>query len=470
MLTLLNDNERNNLKKWSYQCNDESITTIYLSSFWNFVVKFVPIFVAPNILSLSGLLMLTYSFHISYNYMQSFPKLISFFCALLIFVYQTLDAIDGKHARNTKNSSPLGELFDHACDSVGMSFIILTMACTLKVFDTTSWYYITQTGLILFMLEHLDAFNSKVVDFSVYSGPGELLLVCISILLYQSISPKPIDLGFIKSIYFYWIYFASLIYALFKLFFSFLKRNGGVGKVKNPEYYATEFAIGLCLSMQFMNSVLLKINGNSWTLVDVLACSLSMSVLISDLIVAKMAQRELHPTIVLGMMLTIFNNHILTFVMIIAYFLRMFYEICDSMNIMLLSPSQNVYICGVFDLLHYGHMKHFEKAAELGNRLIVGVHSDKDVESYKRRPHLKMEERCTAASYCKLVSEVIPNAPLCMSKEFIEKHNIHIVGCSAEYDTEDDEYYKIPREMGILKVIDRVDGISTTELIKRVQN
>lgn len=30
----------------------------------------------------------------------------------------TLDAIDGKHARNTGNSSPLGELFDHGCDAL----------------------------------------------------------------------------------------------------------------------------------------------------------------------------------------------------------------------------------------------------------------------------------------------------------------------------------------------------------------
>jgi hypothetical protein len=28
-------------------------------------------------------------------------------------MYQTLDALDGKQARRTKTSSPLGELFDH---------------------------------------------------------------------------------------------------------------------------------------------------------------------------------------------------------------------------------------------------------------------------------------------------------------------------------------------------------------------
>jgi len=33
-------------------------------------------------------------------------------------VYQSLDAIDGKQARRTGTSNPLGELFDHGCDSI----------------------------------------------------------------------------------------------------------------------------------------------------------------------------------------------------------------------------------------------------------------------------------------------------------------------------------------------------------------
>lgn len=41
-----------------------------------------------------------------------------FFTALGLFIYQSLDAIDGKQARRTNSQSPLGELFDHGCDSV----------------------------------------------------------------------------------------------------------------------------------------------------------------------------------------------------------------------------------------------------------------------------------------------------------------------------------------------------------------
>jgi hypothetical protein len=39
-------------------------------------------------------------------------------CGIGLFIYQSLDAIDGKQARRTGSSTPLGELFDHGCDSV----------------------------------------------------------------------------------------------------------------------------------------------------------------------------------------------------------------------------------------------------------------------------------------------------------------------------------------------------------------
>lgn len=37
--------------------------------------------------------------------------------SFLLFASHTLDGIDGKQARRTGTSSPLGELFDHGCDA-----------------------------------------------------------------------------------------------------------------------------------------------------------------------------------------------------------------------------------------------------------------------------------------------------------------------------------------------------------------
>ena len=44
---------------------------------------------------------------------QEAPSWVYLLAAVCVFLYQTLDAIDGKQARRTGTSSPLGQLFDH---------------------------------------------------------------------------------------------------------------------------------------------------------------------------------------------------------------------------------------------------------------------------------------------------------------------------------------------------------------------
>ena len=54
------------------------------------------------------------------------PAWVLILAAIGLFVYQTLDACDGKQARRTGNSSSLGELFDHGCDAVSTSKLFMT--------------------------------------------------------------------------------------------------------------------------------------------------------------------------------------------------------------------------------------------------------------------------------------------------------------------------------------------------------
>ena len=46
------------------------------------------------------------------------------------------------------------------------------------------------------------------------------------------------------------------------------------------------------------------------------------------------------------------------------------------------------YIDMVGDLFHVGHLNMFKQARTYGDYLIVGIHSDKTVESYKRKPQI----------------------------------------------------------------------------------
>ena len=47
---------------------------------------------------------------------------------------------------------------------------------------------------------------------------------------------------------------------------------------------------------------------------------------------------------------------------------------------------KNVYVIGVFDLFHFGHVELLRRARALGDRLIVAINGDDMVASYKRRP------------------------------------------------------------------------------------
>ena len=49
---------------------------------------------------------------------------------------------------------------------------------------------------------------------------------------------------------------------------------------------------------------------------------------------------------------------------------------------------------GVFDLFHRGHIESINKCLKFGDKIIIGIVSDKDAESYKRIPIFNQEDRC----------------------------------------------------------------------------
>ena len=54
---------------------------------------------------------------------------------------------------------------------------------------------------------------------------------------------------------------------------------------------------------------------------------------------------------------------------------------------------KTIYLDGIFDLYHRGHIESFKQCLEMGDKLIIGVISDKDAEGYKRRPII-CENKC----------------------------------------------------------------------------
>jgi cytidyltransferase-like protein len=92
-----------------------------------------------------------------------------------------------------------------------------------------------------------------------------------------------------------------------------------------------------------------------------------------------------------------------------------------------MTNKKNGYIDMVGDLLHFGHVNQIKRAYDLGYRVIIGIHSDETVESYKRKPITTMDCLIQVIQSCKYISLIVPNAPLIITKEYLDKYNIDII-------------------------------------------
>ncbi|PSN39417.1 Ethanolaminephosphotransferase 1 [Blattella germanica] len=147
--------------------------------FWNRVVEWCPKWIAPNLLTFAGFLFTVLNF-IMFSYYDYYfeassdssdvlpiPRWVWAVAAINIFLAYTLDGIDGKQARRTQTSGPLGELFDHGLDS-WTAFLIPT--CMYSVFGRAEhsisplrMYFCLWNVFINFYLSHWEKYNTGVL-------------------------------------------------------------------------------------------------------------------------------------------------------------------------------------------------------------------------------------------------------------------------------------------------------------------
>ena len=129
-----------------------------------------------------------------------------------------------------------------------------------------------------------------------------------------------------------------------------------------------------------------------------------------------------------------------------------------------------VYVDMVADLFHYGHANFLRQAKQFGDHLIVGIHSDEVVKEYKRTPILNMKERVDTVSSCRYVDEVISDAPLVIDLKWLNTHRIDLVVHGDDFSEHMKQLcYKVPIDLGILRLVSYTSRISTTEIIQRIE-
>ncbi len=126
----------------------------------------------------------------------------------------------------------------------------------------------------------------------------------------------------------------------------------------------------------------------------------------------------------------------------------------------------NVITFGTFDVLHIGHIRILERAAEFGDRLIVGVSSDQlNFNKKGRKPIYPEAERLAIIQSLRCVDEVFLEESLELKGEYIQEKKADLLVMGDDWKGRFDEFKKICEVV----YLPRTEGISTTSLIAEIK-
>ncbi|XP_024527721.1 choline/ethanolaminephosphotransferase 1 isoform X1 [Selaginella moellendorffii] len=178
------------LHRYKYSGVDKSYMAKYVfQPFWSRFVNLFPLWMPPNMITLSGFLLVVASAFLSYVYSPHMdspsPKWVHFLHGLLLFLYQTFDAVDGKQARRTNSSSPLGELFDHGCDALSCAFETMAFGASVMSGSHTLWFWAIAT--VPFYMATWEHYFTNTLILPEVNGPTEGLMLIYLIHFFTSL-------------------------------------------------------------------------------------------------------------------------------------------------------------------------------------------------------------------------------------------------------------------------------------------
>ncbi|CAI5717993.1 unnamed protein product [Peronospora destructor] len=174
---------------YKYKAGSYTYLDNVLNHFWTYSVQFLPIWMAPNLVTMigAGVMMFTTAVQLYYapHFYEICPTWVYILSAIGLFFYQTMDALDGKQARRTGASSPLGQLFDHGCDALCTVFNVLSAAATCQAGAGFRAYVALSSVSITFYLAQWEEYHTGVMScgngfFGVTEG--QLTLVAVHLI------------------------------------------------------------------------------------------------------------------------------------------------------------------------------------------------------------------------------------------------------------------------------------------------
>lgn len=120
---------------------------------------------------------------------------------------------------------------------------------------------------------------------------------------------------------------------------------------------------------------------------------------------------------------------------------------------------------GTFDVFHVGHLRVIERAASLGDRLVVGVSADAlNLRKKGREPVFSQSERLEIVAALKPVDEVFVEESLELKRDYITTYAADVLVMGDDWAGRFDEFGDICEVV----YLPRTPAISTTALIEKI--
>ncbi|PPJ54638.1 hypothetical protein CBER1_07672 [Cercospora berteroae] len=178
----LSEDGLKHFKTYKYSSVDLSpISNHILRHYWNFCVEFLPLWLAPNMVTLIG-----FFFIIANVALQQLadPGLVgpafswvSYSYAFGVWAYSTMDNIDGKQARRTGTSSGLGELFDHGIDSLNCTLASILEVSAMGLGSTPLGALTALVPCLPMFFSTWETYHTHTLYLGYFNGPTEGLLI-----------------------------------------------------------------------------------------------------------------------------------------------------------------------------------------------------------------------------------------------------------------------------------------------------
>uniref|UniRef100_A0A8C8ENC3 Cholinephosphotransferase 1 n=1 Tax=Oncorhynchus tshawytscha TaxID=74940 RepID=A0A8C8ENC3_ONCTS len=317
------------LEEHKYSASGRSLFEPPCQIYWNWLVQQIPTWVAPNTLTIIGLVINIVTTVVLVFYCptatEEAPAWAFILSALGLFIYQSLDAIDGKQARRTNSSSALGELFDHGCDAVSTVFVSVGTCISCGVGSYPDWmFFCGFVGMFMFFCAHWQTYVSGTLRFGLVDVTEVQIAIVVMYVMsaFGGVALWDYRLPVLGvKLYAFPIMgiIGGAVYSCYNYFHVIL--NGGVGKngstVADTSVLAPGMHIGLILTLAFI--IFKKSSNKLFELhpcLYILTFGMVVAKIANKLVVAHMTKSELYlpDTAFIGPGLLFLNQYFNSFI------------------------------------------------------------------------------------------------------------------------------------------------------------